>query len=229
MVQIKYYSGYIRNYKKLCEELGITLPLSREDREQQILAKGFEKWGTAIVDHLYGAFAFALSDGDKVYCFRDHVGQKQMFYTTAGGEFLCSGDIDEIASDSRVEKKLNRRMLQQYLFYGYPIGSETFYEARQLRSHATGSPYLSPMRARQPTSSRRRYARSSTRFSVRNAPTSSFPTRSHSSRAALIRPIFSPQATLRRQIPSATRRAALTSRSLRAIPPRFSARTSTSE
>ncbi len=128
MVQIKYYSGYIRNYKKLCEELGITLPLSREDREQQILAKGFEKWGTAIVDHLYGAFAFALSDGDKVYCFRDHVGQKQMFYTTAGGEFLCSGDIDEIASDSRVEKKLNRRMLQQYLFYGYPIGSETFYE-----------------------------------------------------------------------------------------------------
>lgn len=128
MVQIKYYSGYIRNYKKLCEELGITLPLSREDREQQILAKGFEKWGTAIVGHLYGAFAFALSDGDKVYCFRDHVGQKQMFYTTAGGEFLCSGDIDEIASDSRVEKKLNRRMLQQYLFYGYPIGSDTFYE-----------------------------------------------------------------------------------------------------
>ncbi len=104
MVQIKYYSGYIRNYKKLCEELGITLPLSREDRD------------------------FALSDGEKVYCFRDHVGQKQMFYTTAGGEFLCSGDIDEIASDLRVEKKLNRRMLQQYLFYGYPIGSDTFYE-----------------------------------------------------------------------------------------------------
>ena len=130
MVQIKYFSGYIRNYKKLCGELGITLPLTRVERERQVLTKAFEKWGTAIVDHLYGAFAFSVYDdaADKLYCFRDQVGQKQMFYTVADGEFLCSGDIDEIVSDRRVGKKLNRRMLQQYLFYGYPIGSETFYE-----------------------------------------------------------------------------------------------------
>ena len=55
MVQVKYFSGYIRNYKKLCTELGIALPLSREDRELQIITKGFEKWGTEIVDHLYGS------------------------------------------------------------------------------------------------------------------------------------------------------------------------------
>ncbi len=129
MVQVRYYSGYIRNFKKLCEELGIT-PLSREQREEQILIKGFEKWGTQLPTHLYGAFAFALYDdsADKLYVCRDQVGQKQLFYAVVGDELLCDGDIDAIVSDSRFEKRLNKRMLQQYLFYGYPIGEETFYE-----------------------------------------------------------------------------------------------------
>lgn len=129
MVQVRYYSGYIRNFKKLCEELDIT-PLSREQREEQILIKGFAKWGTQLPMHLFGAFAFALYDdsADKLYVFRDQVGQKQLFYAVVGDELLCNGDIDAIVSDSRFEKCLNKRMLQQYLFYGYPIGEETFYE-----------------------------------------------------------------------------------------------------
>ncbi|MBQ3286255.1 MAG: asparagine synthetase B [Ruminococcus sp.] len=127
-VQIRYFSGYIRNFKRLCDELGISLPLSRDEREKQILIKGFKKWGVKLAEHLYGAFAFAVEDGEKLYVFRDQVGQKQMFYAVVGGELLCSDDIDEIVTDSRFTKKLNMRMLQQYLFYGYPIGEETFYE-----------------------------------------------------------------------------------------------------
>lgn len=130
MVQVRYFSGYIRNFKKVCEELGIELPLSRQDREEQILIKGFEKWGAEIPKHIFGAFAFALYDDaqQKLFVFRDPVGQKQMFYAVVGDELLCSGDIDAIVSDSRFTKRLNKRMLQQYLFYGYPIGEETFYE-----------------------------------------------------------------------------------------------------
>lgn len=129
-VTIRYFSGYIRNWEKLCDELGIKLPLSRKEREEEILKKAYEKWKLKMVEHIYGMFAIALFDEaeKKLYCIRDQVGQKQMFYSVVGGEFLCSGDIDEIVSDSRFEKKINKRMLQQYLFYGYPIGNETFYE-----------------------------------------------------------------------------------------------------
>ncbi len=127
-IQLKMFSGYIRNYKKLCAELGVSLPLSRDAREEAIIVKGFEKWGTDIADHLCGAFIFAVDDGEKLYVFRDQVGQKHLFYAAAGGELLYSGDINEIAADARYDKRLNKRMLQQYLFYGYPIGTETFYE-----------------------------------------------------------------------------------------------------
>ena len=130
MAEVKYFSGYIRNYKALCEELGIELPLTREEREQEILTKGFERWGLGLPDHLCGAFAAAVLDdkNGRLVCFRDQVGQKQLFYAVAGDELICDGDIDKIVADPRIDKKLNKRMLQHYLFYGYPIGEETFYE-----------------------------------------------------------------------------------------------------
>lgn len=129
-VQIRYFSGYIRNWKSLCDELAIALPLSREEREAAIIKKAYEKWKLQMTEHLYGMFAIALWDAElqMLFCIRDQVGQKQMFYTVCDGELLYSGDINEIVCDARFEKRLNRRMLQQYLFYGYPIGEETFYE-----------------------------------------------------------------------------------------------------
>ena len=128
--QIRYFSGYIRNYKSLCEQLDIRADLSREEREEEILKKAYAKWGLALTDRLFGAFAIALYDEseNKLHVIRDQVGQKQMFYAQVGGELLCSGDIDAIVSDPRFEKKINMRMLQHYLFYGYPIGAETFYQ-----------------------------------------------------------------------------------------------------
>ncbi len=129
-ITIRYFSGYIRNFQSLCAELDIQLPLPRAERENEILIRSYAKWGADLVSHLYGAFAIALFDEDlqKLYVFRDQVGQKQMFYTVAGDELVCSGDIDAVVADSHIEKHLNQRMLQQYLFYGYPIGEETFYD-----------------------------------------------------------------------------------------------------
>lgn len=129
-IQIRYFSGYIRNWKSLCSELDINPAAGRKERENLILVRAYEKWKMQMMEHLYGMFAIALWDEElqKLFCIRDQVGQKHMFYTVCGGEFLCSGDINELAADVRYEKKLNKRMLQQYLFYGYPIGAETFYE-----------------------------------------------------------------------------------------------------
>ena len=129
-VQIRYFSGYIRNWKELCAELGIEAGLSREEREAQIVKKAYQTWKRGMMEHFCGMFAIVLWDEKekKLYGIRDQVGQKQLFYAQVQGELLCSGDINEIVSDPRFEKRLNRRMLQQYMFYGYPIGEETFYE-----------------------------------------------------------------------------------------------------
>ena len=129
-VTVRYFSGYIRNYESLSRELGLPLGLNREEREHQILIRAFERWGTDMTEHLYGAFAVVIRDerSQRTCLMRDPVGQKMLWYTVAGGELICSGDIDAVASDPRYTKRLNKRMLQLYLFYGYPIGAETVYE-----------------------------------------------------------------------------------------------------
>ena len=61
-ITICYFSGYIRNWRRLCEELSIGLPLSREDREQAILKAAYAKWGVGLTEHLYGMFAISIWD-----------------------------------------------------------------------------------------------------------------------------------------------------------------------
>ena len=43
-IQVRYFSGYIRNWKKLCTELGISCGLDRKEREKAIIEKAYEKW-----------------------------------------------------------------------------------------------------------------------------------------------------------------------------------------
>ncbi|MBQ1437318.1 MAG: asparagine synthetase B [Ruminococcus sp.] len=129
-IELRYFSGYIRNRKKLCAELNVSYQQSRQACEEQVLVRAYLQWGLEMTSHIFGMFAFAIWDGNaqKLFVVRDQVGQKQMFYAVVGSDLIYSGDINEIAADPRLDKQLNKRMLQQYLFYGYPIGKETFYE-----------------------------------------------------------------------------------------------------
>ena len=106
-VQIKYFSGYIRNWKSLCAELDIPLDMSRSEREEAILKSAYSEWKLDMMSHIFGMFAIAVFDtsSKKLYCIRDQVGQKQMFYTVKDGEFLCSGDINELAKALGSSKK----------------------------------------------------------------------------------------------------------------------------
>ena len=129
MIKVKEYSGHIRNWKALCEELKIAPDLSREVREEMILLKGYETWGYDIGHHLYGMFAFALWDEEekKLFCMRDHFGTKPFYYyETADGEILCSTSIRRIIEQPGFVKELNEEMLQIYMSLTYVAGENTF-------------------------------------------------------------------------------------------------------
>ena len=123
------YRGHIRNWRELNEELGITEVLPRAERERAIITKGFEKWGTAIADHLYGMFAFAVKDGDSVVCFRDHFGTKPFYDDiTDDGRLLHGTFIRDIIGQDGFKKELNEEMLQLYLTLTYCGGENTFFK-----------------------------------------------------------------------------------------------------
>ena len=131
MIKVQEYSGHIRNWKALCEELGIETGLSREAREEAILVRAYETWGYDMASHMYGMFAFALWDEDekKLFCLRDQFGTKPFFYyPTEDGRLLCSGSIRKIMAQPGFVKELNDKMLQLYMSLTYVAGEETFFK-----------------------------------------------------------------------------------------------------
>ena len=129
MTELIEYIGHIRNHEALCAELGLPANLSREEREKQILLKGYEKWGKALPDHLYGMFAFCIKDGEKLWCVRDQFGTKPYYYyLTDDGKLLCGVNIRDIIAQDGFKKEINTDMLQIYMSLTYVAGEDTFFK-----------------------------------------------------------------------------------------------------
>ena len=131
MALLTEYRGHIRNWRKLCEELGVDQGLEAKAREEEILVKAYEKWGTAMPDHLYGMFALTIRDEehDLIYGLRDHFGTKPYYYyVTDDGRLLSSLSIRRIMEQDGFVKEFNPDMLQLYLTYTYVPGEDTFFK-----------------------------------------------------------------------------------------------------
>ena len=131
MVTIQEYRGHIRNWRALCAELGISDSLPREERESEILRKGYETWGQDMAEHMHGMFAFALWDEEEetLFCLRDQFGTKPFYYyITADGRLLYGTTIRRIMEQPGFVKELNEEMLQIYLSLTYVAGEETFFK-----------------------------------------------------------------------------------------------------
>ncbi len=131
MLFLKEYSGHIRNWKSLCEELEINPSLSRKEREEQILIEAYIKWGSEMAMHLYGMFAFAIMDDStgELFCIRDHFGTVPFYYyETADGRLLYGTTIRGIMEQDGFKKELNEKLLQIYLTMTYTTGEETFFK-----------------------------------------------------------------------------------------------------
>lgn len=129
MTELIDYRGHIRNHAALCRELGLPEGMPRAEREREIILRGYEKWGKALPDHLYGMFAFCIKDGDRLVCVRDHFGTKPFYYyLTEEGTLLCGTNISKIMSQKGFKKELNTAMLQIYMSLTYVAGEDTFFK-----------------------------------------------------------------------------------------------------
>ncbi len=130
MLHLQHYSGHIRNWKALCEELKLDGTLPREAREESIILAAYEKWGGEMGLHIHGMFSFAIFDdrNDRLFLLRDPFGTKPFYYyETDDGKLLYAGSIREIMAQDGFKKELNQKMLQIYLSMTYTAGEETFF------------------------------------------------------------------------------------------------------
>ena len=100
MIELKTYSGLIRNHRELAAELGVDIDgLTRAEREERLVVAAYGAWGEQMGSHINGQFAIALGDDEtgEVFCTRDVLGAELLFYyETADGRLLYGTQIRDL-------------------------------------------------------------------------------------------------------------------------------------
>jgi len=116
----------IDNREDLAPKLGI------EDNEHvsdsYFILKAYEKWGEKCPDELLGDFAFAIWDGENLFCCKDHMGVKQLYYYLDDDIFVFSTEIKALFQIKEVPYELNEKKLVLYLMNDGKNHDITFYK-----------------------------------------------------------------------------------------------------
>ena len=103
------YNGQIYNTKdlrKVLEQHNFTF---KGHSDTEVLLKGYIHFGSDIVNHLNGIFAFAIwnQKNEEVFLARDHFGIKPLFYTLKNNTLIFSSEIKGLFNYPGVEKILD--------------------------------------------------------------------------------------------------------------------------
>ena len=107
--------------------------------DPEYILAAYEKWGEDCVDHLVGAFAFALWDGDRkrMIVARDPMGIKPLFfYHRPGRAFAFATEIKSLLALEEVSRELDEERIAELLFLRPISGERTIYREVRHFQHA---------------------------------------------------------------------------------------------
>lgn len=108
----------IDNRSELIQALQLNSVPDEEIPDSMLIVRAYEKWGTACVEHLLGAFAFALWDEreNQLFCARDHFGVKPFYYYHERGElFAFASEIKALFQLESVPQEPNEIKVAEHL------------------------------------------------------------------------------------------------------------------
>ena len=124
------YNGEIYNYRELRDELAKRGHVFRSRSDTETIVHLFEEFGSGCVQQLRGMYAFALWDQRRrrLLLARDRLGIKPIYYTVTGGSFVFASEIKALLDFPGVRCEINRKILPEYLAFGYLAGADTFFD-----------------------------------------------------------------------------------------------------
>lgn len=79
--------------------------------------EAYRQWGESCAEHLLGDFAFALWDGyaHKLYCARDHIGARTLYYVQVPGYFAFASEVEALLHLPEVSSAPNQEQIASLL------------------------------------------------------------------------------------------------------------------
>lgn len=116
------FNGEIYNHLSLREELKKLGAHFRGGSDTETMLAAFEAWGLEeSLRRFSGMFAFALWDRNAraLTLARDRLGEKPLYYGTAGASFLFASELKALREHPHFEARVRRESLELMLEYGY--------------------------------------------------------------------------------------------------------------
>ena len=111
------YNGEMYNYKFLRSQLELKGHLFRTNSDTEVIVHLYEEMSERCVEQISGMFAFALWDErqQKLLLARDRIGQKPLFYSQNGSDFLFGSEIKSILALQQQIPELDPLAMHDYL------------------------------------------------------------------------------------------------------------------
>lgn len=122
------FNGCIYNYLEIAQELRCYGHRFYTNTDTEVIIHAYEQWGEDCVKKFNGMWAFAIFDNNikKIFCSRDRLGVKPLYYYHDIERFIFASEIKAILKF--VSPKLNTNTLSDYLVFQMSIDDNTLFK-----------------------------------------------------------------------------------------------------
>ncbi|HEX6557894.1 MAG TPA: asparagine synthase (glutamine-hydrolyzing), partial [Longimicrobiales bacterium] len=114
-------NGEIYNYRELARELAARGHGFHTASDTEVAAHAYDEWGLDFLHRIDGMYALAVWDGaaQRLLLARDRMGEKPLYYTTAGGLLIFASELSSLIKHPAVKRELDPSALAAYLAMEY--------------------------------------------------------------------------------------------------------------
>lgn len=114
------FDGRLDNREELRRDLALRGAVIRDDTDSELVLHAYALWGEECPGKLLGDFVFAVwnESARQLFCARDHLGIRPLFYAALPGAFMVASDPTALLLAPGVTDELNETAVGDFLLFG---------------------------------------------------------------------------------------------------------------
>lgn len=110
------FVGTLDNVEDVAADIrreGIHIP---DNSVGTVVAASFRAYGEEMPARFRGVFAGAVTDGERVYCFRDHIGYRPLFYRSDARGFVGATEAKQVVAGAQIPREPDLDVVEKIFF-----------------------------------------------------------------------------------------------------------------